>query len=162
MDYISSGPKPDAPDFVATRTRSQAAFRDRSIFCSSEDKRQLFRRDFQGEPFNDKWFNQRQVPRAKDATGDRNRSERLAHGAAWQRDVFDGSDKEQGIGAIVVAGDTVFVAGTRGRLIALASADGKTLAERDLPAPVWDGMAAAYGRVYVSTRDGKLICLGRP
>jgi len=162
MDYISSGPKPDAPDYVATRTRSLAAFRDRSIFCSSEDKRQLFRRDFQGEPFNDRWFNQRQVPRAKDATGDRNRSERLAHGAAWQRDVFDGSDKEQGIGAIVVAGDTVFVAGTRGRLIALASADGKVLAERDLSAPVWDGMAAAYGRVYVSTRDGKLICLGRP
>ena len=49
----------------------------------------------------------------------------------------------------------------KGRLLALAAADGKTLAERDLPAPVWDGMAAAYGRLFVSTRDGKLICLGR-
>jgi outer membrane protein assembly factor BamB len=160
MDYISSGPKPNDPDFVATRTRPLAAFRGRSIFCSSENKQQLFRRDFQKEPFNDKWFNQRQIPR-KDAPGDRNRSERLAHGAAWQRDVFDGSDKEQGIGAIVLAGDTVLVAGTRGRLLALAAADGKTLAEQNLPAPVWDGMAAANGRVYVSTRDGKLICLGR-
>jgi outer membrane protein assembly factor BamB len=160
MDYLASGPKPGAPDFIASNPRPLAAFRDRSLFCSSENRQQLFRRDFQNEPFNDKWFSQRQLPR-KDAVGDRNRSERLAHGAAWQRDVFDGSDKEQGIGAIVLAGDTVFVAGTRGRLLALASADGKTLAERDLPAPVWDGMAAANGRVYVSTRDGNLICLGK-
>ena len=49
----------------------------------------------------------------------------------------------------------------KGRLLALAAADGKTLAERDLPPPIWDGMAAAYGRLFVSTRDGKLICLGR-
>jgi outer membrane protein assembly factor BamB len=160
MDYLASGPKPGAPDFVANKPRPLAAFHGNSIFCSSENKQQLFRRDFRDEPFNDKWFSQRQLPR-KDAVGDRNRSERLAHGAAWQRDIFDGSDKGQGIGAMVLAGDTVFVAGTRGRLLALASADGKTLAECDLPAPVWDGMAAAYGRVYVSTHDGKLICLGK-
>jgi outer membrane protein assembly factor BamB len=161
MDYMASGPRPGNPDFVATHTRPLAAFRGRSLFCSSENKQQLFRRDFHNEAFNDKWFNQRQLPHGKDAPGDRNRSQRLAHGAAWQREVFDGSDKGQGIGAVILAGDTVFVAGTRGRLIVLAAGDGRTLAERNLAAPVWDGLAAAYGRLFVSAHDGKLICLGR-
>ena len=26
--------------------------------------------------------------------------------------------------------------------------------------PLWDGMAIADGRLYVSTADGKLLCLG--
>jgi len=29
-------------------------------------------------------------------------------------------------------------------------------------APVREGLAVVGGRVYVSTRDGKLLCLGRP
>ena len=68
---------------------------------------------------------------------------------------------EQGIGAVVLAGDTVFVAGTHGRLLAYAADDGKKLAERDLPPVVWDGMAAAHGCLYVSTADGKVLALGR-
>jgi outer membrane protein assembly factor BamB len=68
---------------------------------------------------------------------------------------------EQGIGAVVLAGDTVFVAGTQGRLLAYAAADGKKLAERDLPPVVGDGMAAAHGCLYVSTADGKVLALGR-
>lgn len=68
---------------------------------------------------------------------------------------------EQGIGAVVLAGDTVFVAGTQGRLLAYAAADGKKLSERDLPPVVWDGMAAAHGCLYVSTADGKVLALGR-
>jgi len=68
---------------------------------------------------------------------------------------------EQGIGAVVLAGDTVFVAGKGGRLLAYAADDGKKLAERDLPPVVWDGMAAAHGCLYVSTADGKVLALGR-
>jgi len=70
-------------------------------------------------------------------------------------------DRQQGIGAVVLAGDTVFVAGTHGGLLAYAAADGKKLAERDLPPVVWDGMAAAHGCLYVSTADGKVLALGR-
>jgi hypothetical protein len=62
---------------------------------------------------------------------------------------------------VVLAGDTVFVAGTHGRLLAYAAADGTKLAERDLPPVVWDGMAAANGCLYVSTADGKVLALGR-
>jgi len=80
--------------------------------------------------------------------------------------------------AMVRAGGTLFVAGSPdvvdpddphgawegrkgGVLAAFACADGKKLAERKLPAPpVWDGMAAAGGRLYVATHGGAVLCLG--
>ena len=163
MDYIASGPKPNEPDFVAATARPLAAFRDGTVIASTEDKRQLFRRDFTDETaaaFDDTWFTHRTLPK-KDAPGDRSRSDRLAHGAAWTRAVFEASDRAQAIAAVVIAGDKVLAAGKRGRLLVFALADGKKLAERDLPAPAWDGLAAAYGNLYVSTQDGKVLCLGR-
>ena len=88
---------------------------------------------------------------------------------------------EQRIGiraaAMVRAGNTIFVAGSpdvvdsgdphgawQGRkggiLAAYAAGDGHKLAEYKLPAPpVWDGMAAAGGRLYISTVDGRLLCM---
>jgi len=48
-----------------------------------------------------------------------------------------------------------------GRLLAVDVAGGKTLAELPLPSPpVFDGMAAAGGRVYLSAKNGELVCLG--
>jgi outer membrane protein assembly factor BamB len=39
--------------------------------------------------------------------------------------------------------------------------DGKKLAEYDIESlPVFDGMAAANGRLYISTRDGQVLCMG--
>ncbi|MBM4018885.1 MAG: methyltransferase domain-containing protein [Planctomycetes bacterium] len=47
------------------------------------------------------------------------------------------------------------------RLLAISAADGKQLGACELGAmPVFDGMAAARGRLYVATVDGKVICLG--
>jgi hypothetical protein len=46
-------------------------------------------------------------------------------------------------------------------LAAFAADNGKKLAEYKLPAlPVWDGMSAASGRLFIGTRDGGVICLG--
>ncbi len=48
-----------------------------------------------------------------------------------------------------------------GLLWAVSAADGKKLAEYKLDAPpVFDGMVAAGGRLYVSTMDGKVVCFG--
>jgi len=81
--------------------------------------------------------------------------------------------------AMVRAGDTIFVAGVPdivdskdphgawegrkgGILAAFAAGDGKRLAEYKLPAPpVWDGMAAAGGRLFISTRNGCIVCMAR-
>jgi outer membrane protein assembly factor BamB len=95
--------------------------------------------------------------------------------------------------AMVMAGDTLFVAGTPdvvipglretkdrkerakliaslpeetfnpkgGELWAFSAADGKELSTLKLDAaPVFDGMAAAGGKLYLSTRDGRLRCFG--
>ncbi len=83
------------------------------------------------------------------------------------------------IRAMVLAGGTLFIAGPPdvidpadplaafegrkgGLLRAVSSADGTTLAEYQLDSPpVFDGMIAAKGRLYISTRDGRLTCLGK-
>jgi outer membrane protein assembly factor BamB len=48
-------------------------------------------------------------------------------------------------------------------LLALSTAEGKTLCQLDLAAPpVWDGMAVAEDRLYLATVDGKVVCLDGP
>jgi outer membrane protein assembly factor BamB len=53
------------------------------------------------------------------------------------------------------------LAGKRGATLAAFSAgDGKKLSEIKLDAPpVWDGLAAANGKLFLATADGKVICL---
>jgi len=68
--------------------------------------------------------------------------------------------------ALLVAGPTVFIAGAadangKASLIALSAAEGKELARYALDAaPVFDGLAAARGRLYVSLVNGRVICMG--
>jgi outer membrane protein assembly factor BamB len=50
-----------------------------------------------------------------------------------------------------------------GLLAAFAADDGEKLGQYELPAPpVWDGMAAAGGRLFISTSDGCILCMARP
>jgi outer membrane protein assembly factor BamB len=71
--------------------------------------------------------------------------------------------------AMVLAADKLFVAGPPdawppkgGQLRCYATADGKELGKLDMEsAPVFDGMAAARGKLYISTLDGKLHCFGK-
>ncbi len=78
--------------------------------------------------------------------------------------------------AMVKAGDVLFVAGPpdemdpadplaafegrRGaRMVAIAAKDGAVLAERELPSPpVFDGLIAAGGALFVALEDGTLAC----
>jgi outer membrane protein assembly factor BamB len=80
--------------------------------------------------------------------------------------------------AMVKTQDILFVAGARGSasisqaalegkapgmLLAVSPADGTVLAEMALPSmPVWDGMAAAGGKLYLALADGSIVCLGAP
>jgi hypothetical protein len=79
--------------------------------------------------------------------------------------------------AMIRVADTIFVAGApdvvdekdphgawegrKGGILAAFSADdGKRLAEYKLTAPpVWDGMAAAYARLYLSLVNGTVVCM---
>lgn len=76
--------------------------------------------------------------------------------------------------ALVLAGDTLFTAGPIGdteksldafagkqgvRLQAMSTTDGSKLAEYELDSmPVFDSMAAAGGRLYLTTESGRVIC----
>ena len=80
--------------------------------------------------------------------------------------------------ALVLAGDTVFVAGTPvvfpaddlakayegrmgGVLWAASETTGEKLGEVKLDAPpTWDGMAVANGRLYLSLNNGAVLCMG--
>jgi hypothetical protein len=50
--------------------------------------------------------------------------------------------------------------GKRGALLhAVSTSNGKTVAKYRLQSlPVWDGMAAAHGRLFLSTTSGKVLC----
>lgn len=83
------------------------------------------------------------------------------------------------IRAMVLAGKTLFVTGPPdiidpldpmaafegdkgGLLWAVSTADGERLAEYKLESPpVFDGMIAANARLYISTHDGRLLCMGK-
>jgi len=81
------------------------------------------------------------------------------------------------IRAMVKAGDTLFVAGPPdvldpndpyaafearkgAQLVAISAENGEKLAEYELESvPVWDGMAAANGRLYLTMKNGQVLCL---
>jgi len=140
--------------------RPLTVFRGDTLIGCKEDKQTIYRRDFDvagGEKFNSLWSVRGEVRK----TPDKWRSERLARRATWSAGVFDVADSRQRIAAMVLAGETIFAAGSEGGLVAVSSADGKVLARHDLPAPTWDGLSAAGGRLFVTTQTGEVICLGR-
>jgi outer membrane protein assembly factor BamB len=101
-------------------------------------------------------------------------NDRPTHRARWSNQV------PVRIRAMLVAGSHLIVAGTPdvvdaddpwaaidgdrgGVLWVVSTADGTKLAEYELEhPPVFDGLAAARGRVYVSTTGGTIQCLGTP
>ena len=78
-------------------------------------------------------------------------------------------------GSLILAGDVLFGAGWKDSekifakdpyskndsvLEVISTADGKTLRQYPLEAePVFDGMAAAYGRLYMAMKNGKILCM---
>jgi hypothetical protein len=67
------------------------------------------------------------------------------------------------IEALAATEKALYVADKSGEVTILSSADGKKQASLKLSAsPVWDGMAVAYGRLYISLENGHVACLGTP
>ena len=142
-----------------TPLRSLVVFRDKTLFGCLQDKKTLFRRDFdleKGEKFETKWITGWSAGKASREGKMPWRTHRLAEKAAWKTEAFT----EQGIVGMVLAGDRVFLAGTKGEIQIRSAEDGALLEKQSLNAPLWDGMAVADGKLFVSTRDGKLFCFG--
>jgi outer membrane protein assembly factor BamB len=137
--------------------------RDNTLFSCAQDRLSVFRRDFNlagGEKFNAEWFHKWNVQQAAQKGGDHNQSERLAHGATWSVPTAKWLGAKQQVAAMVLTKDAVFVAGAKGGLAAVSPADGKLIARSELAALVWDGLATAGERLFATTRDGQVVCLG--
>ena len=72
--------------------------------------------------------------------------------------------------AMIQTGDVLWAGGPKnwqepekeGFLVAISAKDGRRLKTIALAAsPVSDGIAAANGKLFVSTRDGKVMCFGK-
>ena len=147
-----------------TPQRGLAVFRASTLWGSLDDGRTLYRRDFhfdRSEKFDPTWMTGWAAgENASKKTGDYWLSQRLARQAAWSVPVYSETEKKQRVVAMVLAADSLFAAGSEGGLIEFSATDGRVIARTELDKPVWDGMAAAGGRLFVSTQTGDVICLG--
>jgi len=158
----------------ATR-RPLCTFRDHIVLSSFNGSTSLFRRDFDienGDQFNSKWITGWESAQRGSKGGTPFRTYRLAEKATWKADPFT-SESEPGkpsvlgtqlkneVYGMALAGDgRLFVVHKDGRLKVVSVADGSVLAERQVPPPVWDGLAIASRRVYLACQSGELVCIG--
>jgi outer membrane protein assembly factor BamB len=143
--------------------RPLAAFRGNRLYSLAEDRQSVFRRDFNlagGEKFDSTWFAGWKTYAEARKGGDLWRSQRLAHGAKWTAPAFAADNDAPAAAALLLAGNALVIAGGRGDLALLSPEDGRPLARIHTPAVVWDGLAAAGGRLFASTQAGDLVCLG--
>jgi outer membrane protein assembly factor BamB len=155
----SYGPRMTYGHKLRATKRPLVVFRDNSLMGCTDDRRRVYRRDFAldgGETFDDEWYSVRHRNNGTTSGGEYTRTERLMRGAAWVTDDVSAAP----ISAMLLTRDTCIVADEDGTLLALAVSDGKPRGRHKLPAqPIWDGLAAAYERLYVATADGSLICV---
>ncbi|MBI1372739.1 MAG: PQQ-binding-like beta-propeller repeat protein [Phycisphaera sp.] len=148
--------------------RALVAFKASSVIGCTEDRRSLYRRDFDDaslKKFVPKWITGwTGSGESNKADGEAWPSARLAKDATWKAPIADAAAKDVAKGAavqaMVWAGDRVYVALSDGHVQIRSTADGKVVASQTVAPPLWDGLSIANGRVYLSTTDGRVLCLG--
>ncbi len=155
--------------------RPLVVFRDDKVYSSLNGSTNVFCRDFNledGEKFDSKWITGWKASQTARENGKPYRTYRIAEGAKWSVDPFSdasqpveetqpGTQLHNRIHAMALANDgKLFVVHQDGRLKVISTVDGKVLSESRLPAPAWDGLAIAENRLFLTTQDGELLCLG--
>ena len=156
--------------------RPLVVFRDGKVYGELNGSTDIFRRDFDAKAvkkFDGKWITGWKA--GKDARAGKKtafRSYRVASGAKWTVDVFTPAAKKPGkikagtqlyndIHALALsANGRLYAVHKDGRLKVLDTAKGSVIASRKVPAPMWDGLAIASGKVFLSTLSGEVLCLG--
>lgn len=142
-----------APRTTDRRTPLQVASGN-SVFSDTAGDPRLFRVDFgKDTSFDPKWLN------APESGLTSSVGRQLKLGAKWTVDGAGG--KKAPLRAMVAAGNHLHVITPENQLETYSTADGKLLARKKIDAPVWDGLAAAQGRLYLSCADGRVLCLGQ-
>jgi len=134
-----------------------AVFRGRSVFSTVPRLSKLFRLDFD----KDKRFDSDWVRVSPEDEKARLRYSTLRLFRAGPKWTVPSGDSERHLNrAMLVAGENLFTVTDRGVLTVHSTDSGKKLTERKLAPAASDGLAAANGRLFVSTVSGKVICLG--
>ena len=156
--------------------RPLVVFRDGQVYGELNGSTDIFRRDFDAKAlkkFDGKWITGWQA--GKDARAGKKtafRSYRVAKGARWTVDAFTprgkkpkkvvvGTQLYNDIHALALAANgRLYAVHKDGRLKVLDTARGSVIASCKVPAPMWDGLAIAGGRIFLSTLSGEVLCLG--
>lgn len=141
-----------APRITDHRTPLQVS-NGSAVFADTSGDPRLFRVDFgKDKRFDANWLN---APEAglSGAAG-----RQLAQGAKWKIGATEG--KRENAQAMVAAGTHLFVVTVGNELQTYSAEDGTLVAKMRVDAPVWDGLAAANGRLYLATAAGRVVCLG--
>jgi outer membrane protein assembly factor BamB len=155
--------------------RPLAAFRDNLAFSSLNGTTDVFRREFHlddGEDFDSQWITGWEAARRAREGDHPYRTYRIAKNAQWIKDPFAkqgaGEEEEPKYGeqlsneihAMALAGDKLYAVHRDGRLKVLSTETGYVVQETTVPAPAWDGLAIAGGKLFLTTQTGEIICLG--
>ncbi|MFP6887453.1 MAG: hypothetical protein VB997_07805, partial [Opitutales bacterium] len=155
--------------------RPLVVFRDGEVYGQLNASTDVFRRDFDADAinnFNGKWITGWQASRSAKTGGNPFRTYRVAEGAEWTVDAFTppeekvkpfkkGTQLFNDVHAMALAGNgRLYAVHKDGRLKVFDTTVGKVVAERQVPSPIWDGLAIASGNLFLSTRSGELLCLG--
>lgn len=134
-----------------------AVSRDRSVYTSAPGVKKLFRVDFsEGEPFDTDWVF---VSKEQEESGLWTATSKLLQkGVQWAVDSEESRTAFHR--AMVVAGEHLFVVTPKGDLTVRSTPDGKLLADLKPGAVIWDGLAAARGKLFLTTVEGRVMCLG--
>jgi outer membrane protein assembly factor BamB len=156
--------------------RPLVVFRDGEVYGQLNASTDVFRRDFDADAiknFNGKWITGWQASRSAKTGGKPFRTYRVAEGAKWTVDAFTppeekakpfkkGTQLSNDVHAMALSGNgRLYAVHKDGRMKIFDTANGSVLAERQVPSPVWDGLAIAEGNLFLSTRSGELLCLGQ-
>lgn len=129
-----------------------------STYATSPATSKLFRTDFSDDkPFNTDWVTGAAVEDNQPAQFSTQKLQ--THHAKWV--VASPDNKTRLNRAMVVAGDRLVIATAKGTLVFHDVNSGEKLEEMKLEPIAWDGLAAAGGRLFVTTTSGKLICFGK-
>ncbi|NNE90915.1 MAG: PQQ-binding-like beta-propeller repeat protein [Verrucomicrobiales bacterium] len=155
--------------------RPLAIWRDGKVISSLNGSTELFLREFSEDDvknFKSKWITGWEAAQKGNKGEKPFRTYRIAEGAKWTADPFiaeedkgkkfvPGTQVYNDVHALSMTGDgRIFAIHKDGRMVVMAAEDGKILEEKTVPEPAWDGLAVANGKLFLTTLDGRLMCLG--
>lgn len=155
--------------------RPLTVFRDQSVYSTLDGSTSVFRRDFSADDvdsFDSKWITGWEAARTAREGGKPYRNHRVSTNSLWIHDPFAepdtvkaepeyGTQLHNDVYAMALAGNNkLYVVHRDGSMKVLATDSGYVIEETKVPPPAWDGLAIAGERLYLTTQDGKLICLG--